>query len=51
MIAPRNIRRVNINGRIGREQQLLWSEQIILNLGTNRNNLGILKKSANSKTG
>ena len=27
-IAPRNIRRVNINSRIVREQQLLWLEEI-----------------------
>ncbi len=27
-IAPRNIRRVNINCRIGREQQLLWLDEI-----------------------
>ena len=28
LIAPRNIRRVNINSRIVREQQLLWLEEI-----------------------
>ena len=28
-IAPRNIRRVNINSRIVREQQLLWLEEIV----------------------